>query len=221
MHVSRFLQQPSLWDKCLPPWPSPIGPKFGCTSDPQNWQIRTDLGCNSAWPSLAPGSVSYSIQAQLHHEQLPGWPCTGVPDRAPWMTFQQGATFGRRPRFSSWSLDIGRNDPEKEVSLSPHHSSFEMATVVQRLTHGTETWAIKAENLHSLERVECSDQGRSRSLVPQSGIYSSSSCYIKLKFESFFFTSNLIIDINVWNLVLFKIFLPVTSLKRPHNSSLE
>ena len=43
---------------------------------------RSDLGGNLAWPSLAPGSVSYSIQAQLHHEQLPGWPCTRVLDRA-------------------------------------------------------------------------------------------------------------------------------------------
>ena len=34
----------------------------------------------------------------------------------------QGATFGRRPRFSSRSLDIGRNDPGEEVSPSPHHS---------------------------------------------------------------------------------------------------
>ena len=40
----------------------------------------------------------------------------------PWLTFQKGATFGRRPRFSSWSLDIGKNDPGKEVSLSPHRS---------------------------------------------------------------------------------------------------
>ena len=40
----------------------------------------------------------------------------------PWMTFQQGATFGRRLRFSSWSLDIGRNDPVDEASPSPHHS---------------------------------------------------------------------------------------------------
>ena len=31
--------------------------------------------------TVAPGSVSYSIQAQLHHEQLSGGPCTGVPDR--------------------------------------------------------------------------------------------------------------------------------------------
>ena len=62
LHASRFLQQPSLWDKCLPPRPSPVGPKFGCTSDPQNWQIRSDLSCNSAWPSLAPGFVSYTIQ---------------------------------------------------------------------------------------------------------------------------------------------------------------
>ena len=44
LHASRFLQQPSLWDKYLPPWPSTIG-------------------CNSAWPSLAPGSVPYSTQA--------------------------------------------------------------------------------------------------------------------------------------------------------------
>ena len=83
LHASRFLQQPSLWDKRLLPWPSPVGPKFDCTFDPQNWQIWSGLGCNSAWPSLAPGSVSYSIQAQLHHEQLPGWPCTGVFDQAP------------------------------------------------------------------------------------------------------------------------------------------
>ena len=55
LHASRFLQQPSLWDKCLPPWPSPIGLKFGCMFDPQNWQIWSDLGCNSEWPSLAPG----------------------------------------------------------------------------------------------------------------------------------------------------------------------
>ena len=82
LHASRFLQQPSLWDKCLPPWPSTISPKFGCSLDPQNSQIWSDLGSNSAWPSLASGSVSHSIQAQLHHEQLPGWPCTGVPDRA-------------------------------------------------------------------------------------------------------------------------------------------
>ena len=38
------------------------------------------------------------------------------------MTFQQGATFGRRSRFSTWSLDIGRNDPGEEVSPSPHRS---------------------------------------------------------------------------------------------------
>ena len=72
----------NIWDECLPPWPSPIGSKFCGTLDPQNWQIWSDLGCNSAWPSLASGSVSYSIQVQLHHEKLPGWPCTGVPDRA-------------------------------------------------------------------------------------------------------------------------------------------
>ena len=82
LHASRFLQQPSSWDKCLPPWPSPIGPKFGCSFDPQNSQIWSDLGCTSAWPSLASGSVSHSIQAQLHHEQLPGRPCSGVPDWA-------------------------------------------------------------------------------------------------------------------------------------------
>ena len=40
----------------------------------------------------------------------------------PWTTFQQGATFGRPPRFSSWFLDIGRNAPVAEVSPSPHHS---------------------------------------------------------------------------------------------------
>ena len=68
LHASRFLQQPPLWDECLPPWPSPIGSKFCGTLDPQNWQIRSDLGCNSAWPSLASGYVSYSIQVQLHHE---------------------------------------------------------------------------------------------------------------------------------------------------------
>ena len=82
MHVSRFLQQPPLWDECLLPWSSPIGSKFCGTLDPQNWQIWSDLGCNSAWPSLASGSVSYSIQVQLHHEKLPGLPCTGVPDQA-------------------------------------------------------------------------------------------------------------------------------------------
>ena len=124
LHASRFLQQPSLWDKCLPPWPSPIGPKFCCTFDPQNRQIWSDLGCNSTWPSLAPGSVSYSIQAQLHHEQLPGWPCTGylIELCHSVNAFQQGATFSRRPRFRSWSLDIGRNDPGEEVSPFPHHS---------------------------------------------------------------------------------------------------
>ena len=40
----------------------------------------------------------------------------------PWLTFQQGATFGRRPRFSSWFFDIGRNDTGEEISPSPHHS---------------------------------------------------------------------------------------------------
>ena len=44
--------------------------------DPISAAIRRDLHC------MASGSVSHSIQAQLHHEQLPGWPCTGVPDRA-------------------------------------------------------------------------------------------------------------------------------------------
>ena len=34
-------QQPSLWNKRLPPWPSQIAHKFGCTFDPQNWQIGT------------------------------------------------------------------------------------------------------------------------------------------------------------------------------------
>ena len=48
--------------------------------DPQNWQIRSDLGCNPTRPPLASNSVSYSVQAQLHHEQLPGWPCTGAPE---------------------------------------------------------------------------------------------------------------------------------------------
>ena len=81
-HASRFLQQSSLWDKYLPPWPSTIGPKFCCMFDSHNWQIWSDLGCNSAWPSQAPGSVMYSIQAQLHHEQLPGGPSTGVLNRA-------------------------------------------------------------------------------------------------------------------------------------------
>jgi hypothetical protein len=38
------------------------------------------------------------------------------------LTFQQGAIFGRRHRFSSWFLDIGRNDTGEEVSPSPHHS---------------------------------------------------------------------------------------------------
>ena len=82
LHASRFRQQPSLRDKCLPLRPSPIGPQLCCTFDPQNWQIRSDLGCNSTWPSLASVSVSYSIQTKLHNEQLPGWPCTGVLDRA-------------------------------------------------------------------------------------------------------------------------------------------
>ena len=41
--------------------------------------------------------------------------------RTPWMTFQQGATFGLRPRFSSWSLDNGKNYPGEEVSPSRHH----------------------------------------------------------------------------------------------------
>ena len=36
----------------------------------------------------------------------------------PWLTFQPGATLGRRPRFSSWSLDIGRNDPGRSFSVS-------------------------------------------------------------------------------------------------------
>ena len=37
-----------------------------------------------------PISVSYPVQAQLSHEQLPGWSCTRVLDRAlPWMAFQQ------------------------------------------------------------------------------------------------------------------------------------
>ena len=68
LHASRFCQQPSLWDKCLPPRPSPIGPQLCCTFDPQNWQIRSDLGCDSTWPSLASDSVSYSIQTKLHNE---------------------------------------------------------------------------------------------------------------------------------------------------------
>ena len=38
------------------------------------------------------------------------------------MTSQQGATFGRRLRFNSWFLGIGRNNPVEEVSPSPHHS---------------------------------------------------------------------------------------------------
>ena len=51
--------------------------------------------------------------------------CTWSSYATPWLTFQQGAsraTFSCCPRFSSWSLDIGRSDPGKEISLSPHHS---------------------------------------------------------------------------------------------------
>ena len=62
----------------------------------------------------------------------------------PWMTFQQGATFGRRPRFSSWSLDIGRIAPVEEASLSPHHScgtyflpSSDFYTTTQNSLHAT------------------------------------------------------------------------------------
>ena len=76
--------------------------------DPQNWQIRSDLGCIPMGPPLAPNSVLYSVQAQLHHKQLTGWSCTGVHDQAPWMSFKQGTTFGHLPRFSSWLLDIWR-----------------------------------------------------------------------------------------------------------------
>ena len=43
--------------------------------DPISAAIRRDLH----W---LPVPFSYSIQVQLHHEKLPGWPCTGVPDRA-------------------------------------------------------------------------------------------------------------------------------------------
>ena len=106
--LSRFRQQPSLWDKCLPPWPSPIGPKFCCTFDPQNLQIRSYLGCNTTWPSSSTPS------------RATAWLAMHSP--TPWLTFQQGTTFGRRPRFSSWSLDIGKNDPVEEVSPSLHHS---------------------------------------------------------------------------------------------------
>ena len=48
----------------------------------QSWQIRSDLGCNPTRPPLASNSVSYPVQAQLNHKQLPGWPCNGVLDRA-------------------------------------------------------------------------------------------------------------------------------------------
>ena len=47
-----------------------------------NSQIRSDLGCNTTGPLLASNSVTYSVQAQLHHEQLPGWSCTRVLDWA-------------------------------------------------------------------------------------------------------------------------------------------
>ena len=40
----------------------------------------------------------------------------------PWMTSQQGETFGHHPRLNSWFLGIGRSDPVVEVSPSPHHS---------------------------------------------------------------------------------------------------
>ena len=47
---------------------------------------------------------------------------TWLSSATPWMTSQQDATFGRCFRFSSWFLDIGRNNPIEEVSPSPHHS---------------------------------------------------------------------------------------------------
>ena len=38
--------------------------------------------------------------------------------------------------------------------LSYQERKFHRACVQSVLTYGTETWAMKAENLHSLERVE-------------------------------------------------------------------
>ena len=50
LHTHRFCKQPPLWDKRVPPWPSPVGPQLCCTFDPQNRQydpissaIRRDL----------------------------------------------------------------------------------------------------------------------------------------------------------------------------------
>ena len=82
LHTRRFCKQPPLWDKRVPPWPSPVGPQLCCTFDPQNRQIRSDLVCNSTGPPLASNPFPCPFQAQFHHEQLPGWSSTGVLDWA-------------------------------------------------------------------------------------------------------------------------------------------
>ena len=102
----------------VPPRPSPIGPQR-CMFDPQNWQMWSDLGCNSTWPSLASDSVSYSyklnsITRNCLVGRAPEWSSSATP----WMTSQ----FGHRLRLNSWFLGIGRSDPVEKVSPSPPHS---------------------------------------------------------------------------------------------------
>ena len=87
-----------------------------------NWQIWSDLDCNPRKPPLAPNSVSYSVQAQLHHEQLPGWLCTRVLDWALPLRKWHSTKVNLRSSSQVQFLDIGRNAPVAEVSSSPHHS---------------------------------------------------------------------------------------------------
>ena len=96
-HASRLRQQPPLWDKCLPPWPSPIGPKFCCTFDPQNWLQfgMTFIG----------SQFSFVFNTNLTPSRATSWLAvhrsTWSSSATPWITSQQGATFGHRLRLNS------------------------------------------------------------------------------------------------------------------------
>ena len=92
----------------LPPWPSSIGLKFGCTFYPQNWQIWSDLGCNSGVTFTGSrfrfvfdtSSTPSTAWLAVHRSTWSSY-------ATPWLTFQQGETFDRRPWFSSPSISEG------------------------------------------------------------------------------------------------------------------
>ena len=78
--------------------------------------VETSTGCQFRIVSSSSSIPSQATAWLVVHQS------TWLSSATPWTTFQQGATFGHLPRFSSWFLDIRKNARVAEVSPSPHHS---------------------------------------------------------------------------------------------------